>query len=99
MNSCLYIKDNGMSCLHMIKEGKGIIYASGDNRFEYCKQNLFISEYKTNKPNTDGERRFVLSVRLDGSNKDDGRCKLTQMNFTKFELLDLKNRIDEMLMK
>lgn len=99
MKSCLYIKDNGMSCLHMMKEGNGIINASGDNRFEYCRQSLFISEYKINKSNIDNERKFVLSVRLDGGKKDEGRCKLTQMNFNEFELFALRNRIDEMLRK
>lgn len=85
------VKENGKSCINLIKTTKG---KTGD--FNHNKQNLFLNEYKLNNNNSK-ERRFVVSIRLDGCGKNDGYYKMSQMNFNKEELEELRNQIDKIL--
>lgn len=88
----LRVGDDGMPCIHASVVGSGVVYPRGDHRFEYSKQNMYMSEYKIK--GCQDQRRFIISIRLDGI---DGKCKLTQMNFRHDDMLELRNKIDELL--
>jgi hypothetical protein len=95
VQSELIIKENGKPCVKLSKIGNGTVNPRSEERFDYKKQNMFISEFKIK--NKEHPRKFVVSIRIDGNQKDEGKCKLTQMNFDESELLELRNQIDGLL--
>lgn len=83
-----------MPRLRIVNKGRGVISLKASDKFPYKQQNMFISEFKVNGSE---ERKFVVSIRLDGEGSESGRVKLSQMNFNENELLELRNNIDELL--
>lgn len=94
MNFKIKQHENKKYYIHAYKEGTGTINPRGANSFHYKNQNMFISEYKNNNSL---DRKFVISIRLDGRNEHKGKCRLTQMNFNEIELMELRNQIDNLL--
>ncbi|MFI2856918.1 hypothetical protein ACH6EH_07230 [Paenibacillus sp. JSM ZJ436] len=82
-----------MPRLRVVNKGRGIINPKA-NEFPYKQENMFISEFKVNGRK---ERKFVISIRLDGEGSEIGRFKLSQMDFNEDQLLELRNKIDELL--
>ncbi|APR02581.1 hypothetical protein RSJ2_3944 (plasmid) [Clostridium botulinum] len=92
------IKENGKPSVAFSKEGH---YTSfnllTDEHFNYRKQNLFLHEMKLNNNNSNKDRRFTISIRQDGDNKEVKKYKMAQMNLNEEELTIIRNNINKML--
>jgi hypothetical protein len=95
MEIIMSIKENGKSHIHIYKDGNGTLSPWGDSKFNYKKRNMFISEYGVSGESN--ERKFAISIRVDGRDSNEGEYKLTQMNFNEDELRNLRDSIDILL--
>jgi len=63
--------------------------------FYIKKDNLFISELKVNSRNS--VRKFIISIRRDGTNENDREYILSQMVFDEEELIQVRDCINNIL--
>lgn len=92
MNVQTQRQQNGKIATTLSKKGYSII-----GGFHCEKVNMFISELSKSRPTEEMLRKFVLSIRLDGTKEDSGKHKLTQMSFDEQELMQLRDEIDKVL--
>lgn len=91
------IGQNGKPFVRLSKDCSGTVRKSRDNKFNFNRDNLFIIEYKVNSPNLNPDRKFVISIRKDGSGINQGETMMSQMSLNKDELLILRENIDYIL--
>ncbi|MBD5589357.1 hypothetical protein [Clostridium botulinum] len=92
------IKENGKPSVAFSKEGHYTSFNLLTNEhFSYKKQNLFLHESKLNSNNSNKDRRFTISIRQDGDNKEVKKYKMAQMNLNEEELTIIRDNINKML--
>ncbi|HID0881284.1 TPA: hypothetical protein ACXDAY_002236 [Clostridium botulinum] len=92
------IKENGKPSVAFSKEGLYISFnLLTKEYFNYKKQNLFLHESKLNSNNSNKDRRFTISIRQDGDNKEVKKYKMAQMDLKEDELIVVRNNINKIL--
>jgi len=96
MNVEYKLKENGKP-LVTFKNTRmsGTLSPMNSNKFNYSAVNLFISEFRVSSEMN--ERKFIIAMRMDGTYKNKGQYRATQMGFDENELMELRDNIDKLL--